>query len=121
MTGFDNPAAAYGSLFVSFFVFGFFLFPGANALVWFYWEPVDTIVADPVRQDNDKRNNIQIYTEIPFSSPQSLYSYLVVILSNWVPDNWVYRLPIIFPGFSVQGMVLVNPFLRFTKTTDFVY
>ena len=23
-----------------------------------------------------------------------------------------------FPGFSVQGMVLVNPFLRFTKTTD---
>ena len=24
-----------------------------------------------------------------------------------------------FPGFSVQGMVLVNPFLRFTKTTDF--
>ena len=24
-----------------------------------------------------------------------------------------------FPGFSVQEMVLVNPFLRFTKTTDF--
>ena len=24
-----------------------------------------------------------------------------------------------FPGFSVQGMVLVNPFLRFTKTTGF--
>ena len=23
----------------------------------------------------------------------SQYSYLVVILSNWVPDNWVYRLP----------------------------
>ena len=24
------------------------------------WEPVDPVVADPVRQDNDKRNNIQI-------------------------------------------------------------
>ena len=24
-----------------------------------------------------------------------------------------------FSGFSAQGMVLVNPFLRFTKTTDF--
>ena len=23
-------------------------------------------------------------------------------------------------GFSAQGMVLVNPFLRFTKTTDFL-
>ena len=23
----------------------------------------------------------------------SQYSYLVAILSNWVPDNWVYRLP----------------------------
>ena len=29
------------------------------------WGPVDPVVADPVRQDNDKRNNIQIYTEIP--------------------------------------------------------
>ena len=27
----------------------------------------------------------------------------------------------IFPGFSVQGTVLVNPFLSFTKTTDFFY
>ena len=27
-----------------------------------FWEPVDPVVADPVRQDNDKRNNIQIYT-----------------------------------------------------------
>ena len=24
-----------------------------------------------------------------------------------------------FPGFSVQGLVLVNPFVCFTKTTDF--
>ena len=30
------------------------------------WEPVDPVVADPVRQDNDKRNDIQIYTEIPY-------------------------------------------------------
>ena len=30
------------------------------------WKPVDPVVADPVRQDNDKRNNIQIYTEIPY-------------------------------------------------------
>ena len=28
------------------------------------WEPVDPVVADPVRQDNDKRNNIQIYIYI---------------------------------------------------------
>ena len=37
----------------------------ATAVV-FYWEPVDPVAADPVRQDNDKRNNIQIYTEIPY-------------------------------------------------------
>ena len=30
------------------------------------WEPVDPVVADPVRQDNEKRNNMQIYTEIPY-------------------------------------------------------
>ena len=30
------------------------------------WQPVDPVVADPVREDNDKRNNIQIYTEIPY-------------------------------------------------------
>ena len=28
----------------------------------------------------------------------SQYSYVVVILSNWVPDHWVYRLPIIPPS-----------------------
>ena len=30
------------------------------------WEPVGSVVADLARQDNDKRNNIQIYTEIPY-------------------------------------------------------
>ena len=30
------------------------------------WELVDPVVADPVRQDNDKKNNIQIYTEISY-------------------------------------------------------
>ena len=35
MTGFDNPTAAYGSLFVSFLVFwGLFLFPGAHPVNW---------------------------------------------------------------------------------------
>ena len=29
------------------------------------WELVDPVVADPVAQVNDKRNNAQIYTEIP--------------------------------------------------------
>ena len=59
------------------------------------WEPVDPAVTDPVRQDNDKRNNIQMYTENLYSSTQeggdktSQYSYLVVILSNWVCNNWV--------------------------------
>ena len=28
------------------------------------WELVDPVVADPVRQHNDKRNNIQIYIYI---------------------------------------------------------
>ena len=27
------------------------------------WDLVDPVVADPVRQDNDKRKNIQIYTK----------------------------------------------------------
>ena len=34
------------------------------------WELVDPVVADPIAQDNDKRNNIQIYTEIPYESTQ---------------------------------------------------
>ena len=58
---------------------------------------VEPILADPVAQDNDKRNNIEIwlrnsllkYTEGGDKTCQ--YSYLVVILSNSVPDNWVYR------------------------------
>ena len=29
------------------------------------WELVDPIVSDPAAQDDDKRNNIQTYTEIP--------------------------------------------------------
>ena len=32
------------------------------------WEPVDPVVADPVAQDNDKRNNIQIDMELPYES-----------------------------------------------------
>ena len=31
-----------------------------------HWEMVDPVVADPVAQDNNKRNSIQIDTEIPF-------------------------------------------------------
>ena len=70
--------------------------PGTS---YIFWEPVDPFVADPVRQDNDKRNNITNiygssllkYTE--GGDKTSQYSYLVVILSNWVPDNWVYRFP----------------------------
>ena len=35
--------------------------------------------------------------------------------------KWIYKnAPVlVFPGFSVQRTVLVNPLLRFTKTTDF--
>ena len=36
-----------------------------------FWELVDPVVTDPVAQDNDKRNNIQMYTEIPYSSTQT--------------------------------------------------
>ena len=32
----------------------------------YVWKPVDPVVADPVRHDNDKINNIQTYTEIPY-------------------------------------------------------
>ena len=37
------------------------------------------------------------------------------------PQKWIYQnaLLLIFPGSFVQGTVLVNPFLHFTKTTDF--
>ena len=31
-----------------------------------FWEPVDPVVADPVRQDSNKRNNIQMNKEIPY-------------------------------------------------------
>ena len=69
------------------------------------WKPVGPVVGDPVRQDNDKRYE---HWEV-LSSPSALctlignfhlyiyiYIYLcivslVVILSNWVCDNWVYR------------------------------
>ena len=27
---------------------------------------------------------------------------------------------LIFPGFSVQGVVIANPLVRFTETTDFL-
>ena len=65
-------------------------------------EPVDPVVADPVRQDNDKKNNIQIYGNSLLKYTEggdktSQCSYPVVILSNWVPDNWVYRLSALFP------------------------
>ena len=45
------------------------------------WEPVDPVVADPVRQDNDKRNNIQIYTENPYSITQREGTNLPMFIS----------------------------------------
>ena len=75
-----------------------------------FWELVDPVVADTVAQDNDKRNNIQIYIYIYRTSilkytegrdKTSPYSYLDVILSKRVPDNWVYRLPGIFSRMHV--------------------
>ena len=42
-----------------------------NLMPHFYvWELVDPVVADPVAQDNDKRNDIQIYSGIPYQSTQ---------------------------------------------------
>ena len=74
----------------------------------FPWELVDPVVADPVRQDNDKktiykyiRKSLLMYTE--GGDKTSQYSYLVVILSNWVPDNLVHRLPIL-PRHSDRGV-----------------
>ena len=74
------------------------------------WDLVNPIVADPAAQDNKKRNNIQkliyiyIYTKAFIcidgnsllrytegGDKTSQYSYLVVILSNWFPNNWIYR------------------------------
>ena len=40
----------------------------------------------------------------------SQYSYLVVVLSNWVPDSWVYRLPTI--EFQCWPAALVSPNLE---------
>ena len=61
------------------------------------WELADPIVADPVAQDNDKRKNTQICTEIPDSilEKEGTKPPNIRILSlswNWVSDNWVYRL-----------------------------
>ena len=65
-----------------------------------HWEPVDPVVPDPIRQDNDKRNNIQICirkfpVKVHRGRGQSFPTFIsrVIILPNWVPDNWVYRLP----------------------------
>ena len=62
------------------------------------------LVADPIAQDNDKRNNVQkkkniyIYTQrnclfkyTEGADKTSQYSYPVVILSNWVPSLLVLR------------------------------
>ena len=35
---------------------------------------------------------------------------------KWIFENALF---LVFPGFSVQGVVSVNPSSRFTKTTDF--
>ena len=76
----------------------------------FFWELIDPVVADPVRQDNDKGkqytniygNSLLKYTE--GGDKTSQYSYLVAILSNWVPDNWVYLFR--FLGGSFQAIFL---------------
>ena len=39
----------------------------------------------------------------------SQYSNLVVILSNWVPDNWVYQLPNLV-NFAARSAKLVENF-----------
>ena len=59
-------------------------------------QPVDPVVGDPVRQDM----NIGKFCPLPLCNLIGnfrIYLYivfLVVILSNWVCDNWVYRFPI---------------------------
>ena len=61
-----------------------------------FWELADPIVAGPVEQDNNKRHNIQPYTDIPYFLKYTELvteggditfqcSYLILILSNWVP------------------------------------
>ena len=63
------------------------------------WELLDPSVADPIAQDNEQEqrytningDSILKYTEGEDKLPQC--SYLDIILSNWVPDNRVYRLP----------------------------
>ena len=83
------------------------------------WEPVDPVVADPAAQYNDKRNNIlinepciymficmHIYIHIYLYTHGNALSntqregtklpnipWLVVLLSKWVPNSWVYRFP----------------------------
>ena len=78
-------------------------------------QPVDPVVPDPVRQDVDK-----IYEYWEVLSPPSVYFNrefpymylyivsLVVILSNWVCDNWVYRF---FLHRAFPEILQVMPFL----------
>ena len=72
------------------------------------WEPVDPVVTDPVDKITTREAiyTIYIYTHTR-NFPIKVHGgrgqnfpilslschYLVVILSNWVPDNWVYRFP----------------------------
>ena len=66
---------------------------------WKFRQPVDPVVGDPVRQDSDKIWILGSFVPSPcvilignFRIYLCIVS-LVVILSNWVCDNWLYRFP----------------------------
>ena len=62
-----------------------------------------TVVADPIAQDNGKRERERSFSNTYGNSLSNctekgdkdfpILIYFVAILSNWVPDNWAYRLP----------------------------
>ena len=68
-----------------------------------------------------------------FNSPNQVHVILLEVIQEHLPLKPYFKKSVVFvkrkmdllkrsypcfPGFSVQRMVLVNPCLRFTKTTD---
>ena len=82
-------------------------------LLSFFWEPVDPVVAEPIAQGNDRSNNIQIYCIQKF--PIKVHRER----SNWVPDNWVYRMPI-FGNFPIlrRNFPIFRGFARFVLSSS---
>ena len=66
---------------------------------------------------DSSRTLLEVIQEALPLKPRILVNKSIVIVKC---ENHLLKLfSVIFPGSFVQGMVIVNPFSRFTKTNDF--